>query len=521
MLHTHRLALRYSADYSSSDHFTSDDTSQDNSSNSLSKTSSDSHSNTSSDSSLRHSSSVYLILDSPCDLPTATFVGPSRKRCRSLTSSMPIASAIPGSLSPVRADLLLPRKWFKDFDSADINACIAFVDDVAARGTDVRVKVGTTAVEEADPSARGTIKIGVDRVTHHVVLDDTVESVTKDLLELVSADGSLEDCGDQPAERAIIMPTATRFEMTQDAINELIAKRVEEALKAYDTARNLRTEMEMKDDQQDDNVEANGDNGNGNDNVNGNPNVNNRGVVPINRECTYQDFLKFQPLNFKGTEGVVALTHWFEKMETVLHISNCLPRYQVKYASCTLLDGALTWWNSHKRIVGVDVAYTITWKALMRLMTEDAIRIANNLMDQKLKGYVVKNAENKRRLDNNPSDNRGQQQQPFKSKNKTGNKTRNNEGKARAYAIRGGGGNPNSNVVTELGSFDVIIGMDWLAKYHPMIVCDEKIVHIPYGDEVLIIKGDGCNGQSKSKLSITSCTKTQKYIQKGYQVYLA
>ncbi|GKA19723.1 putative reverse transcriptase domain-containing protein [Tanacetum coccineum] len=46
----------------------------------------------------------------------------------------------------------------------------------------------------------------------------------------------------------------------------------------------------------------------------------------------------------------------------------------------------------------------------------------------------------------------------------------------------------------ELGSFDVIIGMDWLAKYHAVIVYDEKIVCIPYGDEVLIIKGDGCNG---------------------------
>ncbi|GKA19721.1 putative reverse transcriptase domain-containing protein, partial [Tanacetum coccineum] len=46
----------------------------------------------------------------------------------------------------------------------------------------------------------------------------------------------------------------------------------------------------------------------------------------------------------------------------------------------------------------------------------------------------------------------------------------------------------------ELGSFDIIIGMDWLAKYHAVIVYDEKIVRIPYGDEVLIIKGDGCNG---------------------------
>ncbi|GJU94408.1 putative reverse transcriptase domain-containing protein [Tanacetum coccineum] len=48
----------------------------------------------------------------------------------------------------------------------------------------------------------------------------------------------------------------------------------------------------------------------------------------------------------------------------------------------------------------------------------------------------------------------------------------------------------------ELGSFDVIIGMDWLSKYHAVIVCDDNIVRIPYGDEVLIIEGDGCNGRS-------------------------
>ncbi|GJV48592.1 putative reverse transcriptase domain-containing protein [Tanacetum coccineum] len=51
----------------------------------------------------------------------------------------------------------------------------------------------------------------------------------------------------------------------------------------------------------------------------------------------------------------------------------------------------------------------------------------------------------------------------------------------------------------EFGSFDVIIGMDWLAKYHALIVCDEKIVRIPYGDEVLIIRGDDCDGRIMSK----------------------
>ncbi|GKE91704.1 hypothetical protein Tco_1572799 [Tanacetum coccineum] len=73
----------------------------------------------------------------------------------------------------------------------------------------------------------------------------------------------------------------------------------------------------------------------------------------------------------------------------------------------------------------------------------------------------------------------------------------------------------------ELGSFDAIIRMDWLANHHAVIVCDEKVVRITYGDKVLIVQGDGGGSREKSKLSIISCTKTQKYIKKGCQLFLA
>ncbi|GKB75828.1 putative reverse transcriptase domain-containing protein [Tanacetum coccineum] len=180
---------------------------------------------------------------------------------------------------------------------------------------------------------------------------------------------------------------------------------------------------------------------------------------------------------------------------------------------------------------------------------QDAIRIANNLMDQKLKGYA-RSAKNKRRLENNPRDTRGQQP-VFKRQNVGGqnvSKTytaRNNEKKGYAsmlfdssvdrsfvsstfsalldvapsnldtsYVVELANGRiSETNVVlrgctlgllghsfdidlmpVKLGSFDVIIGIDWLAKYHALIVCDEKVVRIPYGDEVLIIRGDDCDG---------------------------
>ncbi|GKC65030.1 hypothetical protein Tco_1097628 [Tanacetum coccineum] len=58
-----------------------------------------------------------------------------------------------------------------------------------------------------------------------------------------------------------------------------------------------------------------------------------------------------------GTKGVVSLAIWFEKMEYVFHISNYATNCQVKYATCTLLDSALTWWNSHVKTVGIDAAY--------------------------------------------------------------------------------------------------------------------------------------------------------------------
>nr|GFD23798.1 reverse transcriptase domain-containing protein [Tanacetum cinerariifolium] len=63
------------------------------------------------------------------------------------------------------------------------------------------------------------------------------------------------------------------------------------------------------------------------------------------------------------------LTRWFEEMEIVFNISNCPPKYQVKDATCTLQDSALTWWNSHKRTIGVDDAYAMKWAGLMKLMT--------------------------------------------------------------------------------------------------------------------------------------------------------
>ncbi|GJR90980.1 zf-CCHC domain-containing protein [Tanacetum coccineum] len=95
-------------------------------------------------------------------------------------------------------------------------------------------------------------------------------------------------------------------------------------------------------------------NTNGDDSHNSGTGV--RRTERVARKCAYPDFMKCQPLNFKGSEGGVELIQWLKKMETVFSISNCSVENQIKFSTCTLLAGALTWWNSHVRTVGHDVA---------------------------------------------------------------------------------------------------------------------------------------------------------------------
>nr|GFC79961.1 reverse transcriptase domain-containing protein [Tanacetum cinerariifolium] len=71
------------------------------------------------------------------------------------------------------------------------------------------------------------------------------------------------------------------------------------------------------------------------------------------------------------------------------------------------------------------------------------------------------------------------------------------------------------------GSFDVIIGMDWLSRYEAVIVCADKIVRILWGRETLIFHGDGSNQENETRFNIISCAKTQKYMLKGCQVFVA
>ncbi|GJZ58873.1 putative reverse transcriptase domain-containing protein, partial [Tanacetum coccineum] len=73
----------------------------------------------------------------------------------------------------------------------------------------------------------------------------------------------------------------------------------------------------------------------------------------------------------------------------------------------------------------------------------------------------------------------------------------------------------------ELGSFDVIIGMNWLRRCHTVIVCDEKLVQVPYENETLTFCGNESSNGRESRLTLISCSKAQEYMAKGCQVFLA
>nr|GEZ32658.1 hypothetical protein [Tanacetum cinerariifolium] len=299
--------------------------------------------------------------------------------------------------------------------------------------------------------------------------------------------------------------TITRSGMTPEAIEELIAQN------------------------------GNRNHRDGGNNRNGNPNENVRGAMLVARMCTYQDFVKCQPLNFKGTEGVVGLKRWFEKMETVFHISNCPEVYQVKYVTCTLLDSALTWWKTYKKTVGVDAAFAMTWRDCMKLMME-VYCPRNEIQKTEIELWNLTARAFKEGLP------KTEESEPWKQ-------TYYSKARGKAYAIGGGDANPGSNVVTGkflfnnhyasvlfdsgadrsfvLTTFSTLLDVipNTLDVSYAVELADERIT-----ETNIVLRGCtiGLLGypfnidlMPVELSSFDECTKTQKYMKKGCQVFLA
>ncbi|GJX06126.1 reverse transcriptase domain-containing protein [Tanacetum coccineum] len=441
--------------------------------------------------------------------------------------------------------------------------------------------------------------------------------------------------------------------MTQDAIRKLVADSVTAALEAQTATM------------------ASASNPNRNTGPTG---------TPVAKTGNYKEFISCQPFYFNGTEGAVGLIRWFERTESVFSRSKCTEENKVTFATGTLTDDALSWWNAYVQPIGVDQANQITWTELKRLLTnkycprtevkkmedelynltvkgndlktyvrrfqelavlcpnmipnteklleafigglprsiegnvtasrpqtlEEAINIAQRLMDQVTKHTPVQiSSDHKRKFDdrrtfnnnnyrNTNTNNRYNNHQPQQNRRQeavrayAATPAENNRyagnlplckrcalhhtgpctvkcnicNKGRAYMLKDRNAHQDPNVVTgmfllnqhlarvlfdsradksfvsislasmlnippitidtfynikmadgnlvstntvikgatltllnqpfeidlmpiKLGSFNVVIGMDWLSKYHARIICDEKVVHIPIDGETL------------------------------------
>nr|GEY68045.1 hypothetical protein [Tanacetum cinerariifolium] len=506
-------------------------------------------------------------------LPSA---GPSRKRCRSPTTLVPSSTPVLRSIATTPTDLLPPQAI------ADLHN----YDGIRAPTED---GIGTREIV-VDPLITG----GIFESTRGDFpdLEDTIYDIVQymsevpldRITEFETAQRRLK-AGQLIAngERELVCLIGPGEEFCQIHRDRDDARRRFRRLKAF-AARRLDFRPYQNG--------GGGDNGNGG---NGNPNENGIGAMPAASVCTYQYFVKCQPLNFKGTEGVVGLTRW-KPCSTSAIVQRCIKLREE---------------DPIERYVG-GLPGNIIGNVISAEPTRlhDAIRLANSLMDQKLKGSNVAGAytaggnegkvghltkdckpavlaivnqratmENQRIVTCLECGRPWHFRKDFtKLKNQNqGNKPVIPEARGKAYPLGGGDANPGSNVVTytfllnnhyafvlfdsgadrsfvpiafstlldvtpntldvsyvvelsdgriaetntvfkgctigllghpfnidlvpvELGSFDVITGMDWLANNHALIVYDEKIVHIPFGDEILIVRGDRSD-MGKRKLS--------------------
>ncbi|GJZ81885.1 reverse transcriptase domain-containing protein [Tanacetum coccineum] len=91
--------------------------------------------------------------------------------------------------------------------------------------------------------------------------------------------------------------------------------------------------------------------------------------TPVAKRGNYKEFISCQPFYFNGTEGAVDLVRWFERTESVFSCSNCVEENKVTFATGTLTDDALSWWNAYAQPIGIEQANKITWTELKRLLT--------------------------------------------------------------------------------------------------------------------------------------------------------
>nr|GEU53439.1 putative reverse transcriptase domain-containing protein [Tanacetum cinerariifolium] len=259
--------------------------------------------------------------------------------------------------------------------------------------------------------------------------------------------------------------------------------------------------------------------------------------IHVAKRGNYKEFISYQPFYFNGTEGVVGLIRWFKRTKSVFSRSKCTEDNKVAFATGTLTNDALSWLLTNKYCARTEIKkmedefYNLSvkgndLKTYVRRFQELAVLYPNmgtNNHKQKFedKRNISSNnnyRNNYQNIRNNRTNDFRQQQnkrpETFRSYAATSTENRRYTGNhplcqrctlhhTGPYTIRCRFCNKGCTLTLlnqpfkidlmsiKLGSFDVIIGMDWLSKYHAKIICDKKVVHIPIEDETLIIRDRG------------------------------
>ncbi|GKB11802.1 putative reverse transcriptase domain-containing protein, partial [Tanacetum coccineum] len=362
-----------------------------------------------------------------------------------------------------------------------------------------------------------------------------------------------------------------------------------------------------------------------------------------NKTCNYKEFRAVMHESFRGTEGVVGLTRWFEKLESQFGISNVAEGDRVKFASSILLDGALTWWNVYVHSVTLETAHATPWSDFKAMFIRkycprnEIKQMENELWNLKvlmLASYPTAESVddttlthallliiNVERQDIRPKtiglhlvpqtkeDQEAKEDKEvmslvldvakkditrtsvrtmgikaveikFEATRKTLRTIRGrikgtlrevtkhqpalkedaeHLAKYTAYVLKlrkymdipptaldtnysvelANDKSPTTSTILrgctlnlqnhmfkidllpiELGSFDIIVRIDWMAEHYAKVVCYEKYIRVPYGNDMLIIQGERSGVKNESRLEVISSIRTQKYIDHGCQMFL-
>nr|GEY74344.1 reverse transcriptase domain-containing protein [Tanacetum cinerariifolium] len=250
-----------------------------------------------------------------------------------------------------------------------------------------------------------------------------------------------------------------------------------------------------------------------------------------------KEFISCQPFYFNGTKGAVGLIHWFKQIESVFSRSRYAKENKVTFATGTLTDDALSWWNAYAPPIGVDQADKITWTELKRLLKNKYFpRTEVRKMEEELYNLIVKGNDLKPYV-------RRFQELAVLCLNMVPKAEKLLEAFIRDafYDIKMADGNlVRTNTIIKgatltllnqpfkinlmlikLGSFDVVIDMDWFSKYHVKILYEEKVVHIPINGETLIIRVVKKKKSDEKRLKeIPIVRESQTFFLKIYLAFL-